>query len=149
MKITVHGITIEGTPDELSGPLQMLLEHAVAQSAEIDGAGDGHTTSDGESSKTAKTPMTAQDVAQLWPSLTSNAQAALAEIAKRPEGYPSDQLLSVLKVDGPALGGYLSSLGFGMRRFPHRQYPLIRDLQSSEYKLAPDIAEAIRQQAPK
>ena len=56
-------------------------------------------------------------------------------------------ILAHLGVDGPHLGGMLSSLGFAMKRLPGKQDPLVRDWVAGQYRLPPDIAAVIRELA--
>lgn len=139
MKITVNGIVIEGTRNELRDTLEMLLERAASQTVEQE-EDEGTSSVKDEELK----PMTVEQFRTLWPQLTAQAQAVLGLVARRPDGYPVADLLARLDVDGRRLGGILSSLGFAVKRTPGAQDPLVRDWMLNQYRLAPDIAAVIR-----
>src|SRR5262249_58298316 len=67
------------------------------------------------------------DLMWLWATISPGARRALGEIAQRPAGYPLAEVLRRLACTGPALGGYLSSLGFAVRQFPGKTDFLERD----------------------
>ncbi|MBI3966859.1 MAG: DUF262 domain-containing protein [Chloroflexi bacterium] len=69
-------------------------------------------------------PLSPAELMDLWSGLSPNCRRALTEIAKRPEGYLYVELLEALGVTGGTFGGWMSSVGHGMRRFPGKQSPL-------------------------
>ena len=142
MKITVHGVVIEGTREELQDALDMLLERAVRQGEQV----ADETVVSNTPQQTV--PLTAEEFRHLWPQLSAGSRAVLAEVATRPQGYPVADLLARLGVPaGPNLGGMLSSLGIAIKRLPGKQDPLVRDWVASQYRLPPDIAAVIRELA--
>lgn len=140
MKITVNGIVIEGTRDELRDTLEMLLERTASQPLE-QGEDGGVSSTSGQELKS----ITVEQFRSLWPQLTAQAQAVLGLVAQQPNGFPVADLLAHLDVDGRSLGGILSSLGFAVKRVPGVQDPLVRDWTLNQYRLAPEIAAAIRE----
>lgn len=90
-------------------------------------------------------PWTAEELAQVWNEVTAGARRVLAEIAKRPDGYPAAELQQALGMDGKAIGGTLSSVGVVSRRYGERMplYVFHWDL----YRMRPRIAEAVRRLA--
>jgi hypothetical protein len=141
MKITVKGVVIEGTREELQHALDMLLERAVRQGEQV----ADETVVSNTLQQTV--PLTAEEFRHLWPQLSAGSRAVLAEVAMRPQGYPVADLLARLSVDGPHLGGMLSSLGIAIKRLPGKQDPLVRDWVAGQYRLPPDIAAVIRELA--
>ena len=144
MKITVNGVVIEGTREELQDTLNMLLERAATQGESVEQVADETVVSD---TPQQTVPVTAEEFRHVWPQLSAGSRTVLAEVATRPQGYPVADLLAHLGVDGPHLGGMLSSLGFAMKRLPGKQDPLVRDWVAGQYRLPPDIAAVIRELA--
>ncbi|SRR5258708_6301167 len=92
MKITVHGVVIEGTREELQDALDMLLERAVRQGEQV----ADETVVSNTPQQTV--PLTAEEFRHLWPQLSAGSRAVLAEVATRPQGYPVADLLARLGV---------------------------------------------------
>lgn len=90
-------------------------------------------------------PWTAEELAQVWNEVTAGARRVLAEIARRPDGYPAAELQQALGMDGKAIGGTLSSVGVVSRRYGERMplYVFHWDL----YRMRPRIAEVVRRLA--
>ena len=84
---------------------------------------------------------TTDELTQVWNEITVGARRVLAEIVKRPEGYPSGELQQALGMDGKAIGGTLSSVGVVSRRFGAR--PPIYKFRWDEYRMPPPVAEVI------
>ncbi|MCS7051227.1 MAG: hypothetical protein NZL87_06400, partial [Thermomicrobium sp.] len=88
-----------------------------------------------------------------WSRLQDGARQILAEIAKRPEGYPMVDLERALGVPARVIGGRLSSVGHAMRRFPHKEEPVEFRTGGDEapgrriYFMKPEIARMIRRLA--
>lgn len=77
-----------------------------------------------------------------WRGLKPDARRALREIAKRPDGYPAEELLGALGISGSILGGNLSSVGFGMRYFPEYEWAFGR--HDGVYVMPPEVADIIK-----
>ncbi|HEV2238956.1 MAG TPA: hypothetical protein VGR57_20020 [Ktedonobacterales bacterium] len=144
MKITANGVVIEGTREELQDTLNMLLERAATQWEAIEQAADETVMSN---TPQQTVPMTIEEFRHMWPQLSTGSRTVLAEVATRPQGYLVADLLARLGVDGPHLGGMLSSLGIAIKRLPGKQDPLVRDWVAGQYRLPPDIAAVIRELA--
>ena len=89
------------------------------------------------------------DLMWLWASVTPGTRRVVGEIARRPEGYPVQEVLQRLGYDGPTLGGYLTSWAFWLRKYPGKPDPLIRGWITGLYSMSMDteIAKTIHQLA--
>jgi hypothetical protein len=90
-------------------------------------------------------PWTVEELTQVWGEITAGARRVLAEIARRPEGYPAAELQAALGMDGKAIGGTLSSVGVLSRRYGERM-PLYL-FGWDAYRMRPRIAEVVRRLA--
>lgn len=80
---------------------------------------------------------------QFWNSIKPDAQRVLKEIAKRPSGYPRDDLLKVLSLNGRTLAGFLSSVGHNMKVFEGVIRPMELDGETGAYKMPKEVAREI------
>ena len=143
-------ITIEGEPHEIRRTLRRLLgrggEHGYWK------GGHGHCGPEGRHgewkrrraemmAEAGMTPWTPEELAQLWGEVTDGARTVLAEIAKRPDGYPNAELQQALGMPGNAIGGTLSSVGVVSRRFGPK--PPVYWFRWDTYKMPPPVAEVI------
>ncbi len=144
-------ITIEGEHQEIRRALRRLL-------GPIDGGGKGeHGGSCGGKGEgrrgrwerrkaemmamEGRTPWTEEEVKQLWGEVTAGARLVLAEIAKRPEGYPNSELQTALGMPGNAVGGTLSSVGVVSRRFGAK--PPVYWFKWETYRMPPRVAQMV------
>lgn len=81
---------------------------------------------------------------EFWEGLKGNAKKALREMSEQPDGYPIDDLLSELGINGATLGGHLSSVGFRMRHFPENEWPCHRDWEKGVYVMPSEVAKIIQ-----
>jgi hypothetical protein len=65
-------------------------------------------------------------------------------MAEQPDGYPIDDLLAELGINGSTLGGHLSSVGFRMRHFPKYEWPCHRDWENGVYTMPAEVANIIQ-----
>jgi len=76
--------------------------------------------------------------------LSQGAREILSELAKRPDGYPMDELQNALELnDSKKIGGRLSSVGRLYKRFPNR--PRLYLFQHDTFSLSAPVAELLRQ----
>lgn len=136
-------ITIEGDSQEIGAIQEVLQRLAGLAAAEFE---PGETVrGPGE-----REPWTFEEFRQFWSRLQDGARQILAEIAKRPEGYPMVELERALGVPARVIGGRLSSVGHAMRRFPHKEEPVEFRTGGDEapgrriYFMKPEIARMIR-----
>ncbi|MCM8745214.1 hypothetical protein NET03_01575 [Thermomicrobium sp. CFH 73360] len=139
-------ITIEGDSQEI-GAIQEVLQRLA-----------GLAAGEFEVSELPRVPgereaWTFEEFRQFWSRLQDGARQILAEIAKRPEGYPMVELERALGVPARVIGGRLSSVGHAMRRFPHKEEPVEFRTGGDEapgrriYFMRPEIARMIRRLA--
>jgi len=139
-------ITIEGDSQEIGAIQEVLQRLAGLAGAEYEA---------GEAVRAAgeREPWTYEEFRQFWSRLQDGARQILAEIAKRPEGYPMVELERALGVPARVIGGRLSSVGHAMRRFPHKEEPVEFRTGGDEapgrriYFMKPEIARMIRRLA--
>jgi len=139
-------ITIEGESQEIEAiqsVLQRLAGATMVAGAEEAVAGEAGWPG-GE-----RQSWTFEEFQQFWSRLKEGARQILAEIAKRPEGYPMAELERALGLPARVIGGRLSSVGHAMRRFEHKEEPVeFRTGGDQEarrvYFMKPDIARMIR-----
>ncbi|CAN5715267.1 hypothetical protein BH23PLA1_BH23PLA1_17800 [soil metagenome] len=133
-------ITIEGDAGEIRRTMRKLLgsRGAVPPGMGPRGQGRGrrHEGAVGE-----RTPWTPEELTQVWNEITVGARTVLAEIARRPTGYPNTELQQALGMPGTAIGGTLSSVGVVSRRFGAK--PPIYKFRWDEYRMPPPVAEII------
>jgi hypothetical protein len=120
----------------------MLLEWAVSHGKSVNQAEVGPVTTNTDQ---RAVPLTVEEFRELWSHLAEGSRTVLAEVATRPQGYPVAELRTQLDVNGPQLGGMLSSLGVAITHLPGMQDPLERDWIAGEYRLSPEIAAVIRE----
>lgn len=125
-------ITIEGEPWEFREALQQLL----TSTAVPDGIGTPPASS---------SPWTRDELARLWRDIRPDARDILAELARHPGGYDFAALQERVQVDGAGIAGRLSSLGHALRSYPNRPHPVERDYRTRQYRMAPDVAEMVRE----
>ena len=136
-------ITIEGDSQEIGAIQEVLQRLAGLTGAEFE-AGEA-VRGPGE-----REPWTFEEFRQFWSRLQDGARQILAEIAKRPEGYPMAELERALGVPARVIGGRLSSVGHAMRRFPQKEEPVEFRTGGDEapgrriYFMKPEIARMIR-----
>jgi hypothetical protein len=89
------------------------------------------------------------DLMRLWSWISPGARRVVGEIARRPEGYPVQEMLDRLGFNGPTLGGYLTAWASGLRQFPRKSDPIVRDTSTGQFRMRMDteIARTIRQLA--
>jgi hypothetical protein len=138
-------ITIEGEHREIRRALRRLLG-ATRPGMERGPCGSGRRGGWGrrkaEAMAGAETPpWTEEELTQLWSEITAGARMVLAEIARRPQGYPNVELQQVLGMPGNAIGGTLSSVGVVSRRFGPR--PPVYRFRWDEYRMPPPVAEIL------
>ena len=95
----------------------------------------------------APQPWTEKEFRKLWRDVTEEARNVMREIAKKPEGYPSDALLAKLDITGAELGRCMSSIGHHIERIDsYRKFerPVVRDWGSDTYMMPEDVVELIR-----
>ncbi len=92
---------------------------------------------------------TREELERFWSGLRPGAREVLAEVAKRPDRYPMDELERTLGVPARTIGGRLSSVGFGMRRFRGKPEPIHFHHGApgtrGYYTMDPRIAEMLRE----
>lgn len=122
-------ITIEGTPDEVTEYLKKLIGGKVQlQSASVS--------------------WLPEEIESLYTNLQPEAKRILREIAGNPEGYDRDALITRLGITGRGLAGRLSSVEFNRKRlFPSKPRPVELDWETWKYKILPEVAEWIRENA--
>lgn len=137
-------ITIEGDSQEIGSIQEVLQRLAGLATGESEGHGVLRAVGERES-------WTFEEFRQFWSRLQEGARQILAEIAKRPEGYPMVELERALGVPARVIGGRLSSVGHAMRRFPHKEDPVEFRTGGDEtpgrriYFMKPEVARIIRQ----
>ncbi len=136
-------ITIEGDSQEIGAIQEVLQRLAGLAAGELETHEALRTVGERE-------PWTFEEFRQFWSRLQDGARQILAEIAKRPEGYPMVELEQALGVPARVIGGRLSSVGHAMRRFPHKEDPVEFRTGGDEapgrriYFMRPEIARMIR-----
>lgn len=139
-------ITIEGDSQEIGAIQEVLQRLAGLTGTELE---VGEVPRGGGE----REPWTFEEFRQFWSRLQDGARQILAEIAKRPEGYPMVELERALGVPARVIGGRLSSVGHAMRRFPHKEEPVEFRTGGDEtpgrriYFMKPEIARMIRRLA--
>ncbi len=139
-------ITIEGESQEIEAiqaVLQRLAGVAMAVGAEEAAAAEAGWPG-GE-----RQSWTFEEFQQFWSRLKEGARQILAEIAKRPEGYPMADLERALGLPARVIGGRLSSVGHAMRRFEWKERPVEFRTGGDEemrrvYFMNPEVARMIR-----
>jgi len=140
-------ITIEGDSQEIEA-IQAVLQRLAGMTSgglEAEEAVEQPRASGEEES------WTFEEFQQFWSRLKGGARQILAEIAKRPEGYPMTDLEQALGLPARVIGGRLSSVGHAMRRFEHKREPLEFRAGGDDgvgrrvYIMPPEIARMIRQ----
>ena len=134
-------ITVEGEAGEVRRTLRKLLGPAARGAGREGGNGPHRGRGRGAWTPGTRTPWTAEELTQLWNEITVGARRVLAEIVKRPDGYPSAELQQALGMDGKAIGGTLSSVGVVSRRFGDR--PPVYRFRWDEYRMPPPVAEVV------
>ena len=95
-------------------------------------------------------PWTEAEITQLWGGFTPNAQRIVAEIARRPDGYPTAALEEAVGLDMARIGGSLSSVGHNMKRLFWdgntylKPWPLNNDIGRRHYTMRPEVAAALQ-----
>lgn len=126
-------LTIEGEPEEIREALRILLGAEGSEGIE-------------RGAKTQPTDSwTSEELAELFIRLSPGAQEVLAEIARRPQGYPNPMLQKALGLDGATIGGRLSSVGSKQSRFPGK--PPLYAYDGYVYRMAPEVAQIMRKLA--
>lgn len=139
-------ITIEGDSQEIGAIQEVLQRLAGLAAGEFEVSELPRVTGEREA-------WTFEEFRQFWSRLQDGARQILAEIAKRPEGYPMVELERALGVPARVIGGRLSSVGHAMRRFPHKEEPVEFRTGGDEapgrriYFMKPEIARMIRRLA--
>lgn len=119
-------ISIEGTPDEVTEYIQRLTGVKVQQQA-------------------LGVSWLPEEIENLFTNLQPEAKRILREVAKRPEGYDRDELITQLGITGRGLAGRLSSVEFNRKRlFPSKPRPIELDWDSWKYKMLPEVADWIK-----
>jgi len=134
-------ITIEGDEQELEGALQRLLSVAHGQ----DGTSPAEPVA--ETTEEPAPGWAPEELAAYWDAIRDDARGIVAEVAKRPEGYPFDDLQAALGMGPQNIGGRLSSVGHARRRFPGKPQLVERDYRLRQYRMDPAVAEAVRRLA--
>ena len=89
-----------------------------------------------------------EEIKRLYENLQSEAKRILREVATNPEGYDRDALISRLSITGRGLAGRLSSVEFNRKRlFPSKPRPVELDWDIWKYKMLPEVADWIRENA--
>ena len=142
-------ITIEGESEEIEA-IQAVLQRLAGVTAVT-----GSATA--EASETLRLTAqrkdwTAEEYEHFWGQLKDGARQILAEVAKRPEGYPMSDLERALGLPARVIGGRLSSIGHAMRRFESKEKPIelrtVREDGSRRiYVMKPEIARLVRRLA--
>ncbi len=135
-------ITVEGEAEEIRRTLESLL-------GALNEEQNGHVEEqDALHETTVDTRWTPEEVAALWGELAPQARPIVAEIAKKPEGIYFDAVRKSLGLEGLTVAGRLSSLGFALKRLKlNKPEPIVRDWRAKQYRMAPEVAEVIRQLA--
>lgn len=121
-------ISIEGTPDEVTEYIQKLTGAKVQQAIGV--------------------RWLPEEIENLFTNLASEAQRILHEVAKKPEGYDRDELITNLGISGRGLAGRLSSVEFQRKRlFPSKPRPVYLDWGSWRYKMLSEVADWIKASA--
>lgn len=122
-------ISIEGTPDEVTEYLRKLTDGKMPH------------LSTGVS-------WLPEEIKRLYENLQPEAKRILREVATNPEGYDRDALISRLGITGRGLAGRLSSVEFNRKRlFPSKPRPVDLDWDTWKYKMLPEVADWIGENA--
>lgn len=89
---------------------------------------------------------TQDELGQFWKALTPGARKILTEMAKKPGGYPFDDIRKALSLEALQIAGRLSSMGHQMRAFKGKSDLIWRDWHAQQYRMKPEFAEMIRRQ---
>jgi len=140
-------ITIEGESEEIEA-IQAVLQRLAGVTAVTGSA----TVEASETLQRAAKDWTAEEYEHFWGQLKDGARQILAEVAKRPEGYPMSDLERALGLPARVIGGRLSSIGHAMRRFESKEKPIelrtVREDGSRRiYVMKPEIARLVRRLA--
>lgn len=140
-------ITIEGEPQEVRQSLRRLFGRGRRWEKERGGCGPERPggwrrrKAEAMAAMADWAPWSEEELKQLWGEVTAGARTVLAEIARRPEGYPNAELQHVLGMPGNAIGGTLSSVGVASRRFGAK--PPVYLFRWDVYRMPPRIAQVI------
>ena len=138
-------ITVTAELEELPQALEQLLYgFAAAPVAQVRGTAPERQEADGIVDEVI---WPSGDLARWWRRITPDAREVVAEIAKRPDGYPFNEVFKVLDLSGTTVGGRMSSLGHAKRDFPGRPDIVIPDYRRRQYSIHPEIAAEIRRLA--
>jgi len=122
-------ISIEGTPDEVTEYIQRLIDARVPQQA-------------------LGVSWLPEEIENLFTNLQPEAQRILHEVAKKPEGYDRDELITQLGITGRGLAGRLSSVEFTRKRlFPSKPRPIELDWGFWKYTMLPEVVDWIKANA--
>ncbi len=137
-------ITIEGNEEEIRGTLERLLTPPATAAPT-----EGETAGESEAPAAPAEGWTPEEIEAIWEQITPHSRRILAEIAKRPQGYPFEDLQKVLGLAGLPVAGRLSSVGFAERRVaPQKRSSgaklVTRDYRARTYTMQPEVAEVIR-----
>lgn len=142
-------ITVKGDPHEIRQIMRRLFgggrgRHQRGPCGDGEGGPRGgwaRRKAEARAAMEGWTPWTTEELSQLWGEVSAGARTVLAEIAKRPEGYPNAELQQVLGMPGNAIGGSLSSLGVVSKRFGPK--PPLYMFRWDVYRMPPPVAAAI------
>jgi len=138
-------ITIEGDEQELAGALQRLL--VVGQDGAAGQGGNGAPAAAAAAAPAPAAGWSPEELAAYLSMVKEDARRIVTEVAKRPEGYPFDDLQEVLGMGAQNIGGRLSSVGHALRRFPGKPGLIERDYRQRAYRMDPEVAKTIRELA--
>src|ERR1700694_5406107 len=129
-------VTVKGEDAEVRATLLRIFG--------AEATGDPALAGRSESKKATGTGWTFEEFRFFWQAVASDAQTILAEMAKRPEGYPMAELYKAVGLTGRQAGGRLSSVGHALHNYPDKSLPVIRDWAAEQYRMGTDVADFVR-----
>ena len=138
-KVTI--VTVEGEVGDLRAIVQGLLGPISGQPLRVD-----HVKT--EPAPNHNEDWTLDEFRTLWNTVSPGVRPIWIEVAKRPDGYPIDELRESLGIPGPVMSGQLTGVGKALRRLKlSKPDPMRRDLRARKYSMAPEVASMIRELA--
>lgn len=123
-KVTVN---IDGTPEEVVAAIQTL-------------AGLRQPSPQVQVHEEA---WTEEEIKKFWGLLSSDAKKVFEVIAKKPDGFPRNDVLEQLGMKGNELAGTMSSQGHTLRHFPGKSRPVVLDDETWEYTMKAELSDFI------
>jgi hypothetical protein len=143
IRVTATSFVIEGDASELD-QFEGLKE-LVSRFSPTNGTASREIDDQDGEVREPSSSWSHDELAEMWKLLRPEAKQILAELAKKPGGYPFGELQRVTGKRGVEIGGNLSSVGFAIRRFPGKNHPLTKNYSMHEWSMQPEVAEVIRE----